>query len=281
MSLAELKDRGVLITRAAAQSAALCEAVEAQGGRAYAFPTLEIQLTPAAQIQTMLGRIQAGDTLIFVSMNAVRGALKHATPLLRKRISACRIAAVGARSCQALQAQGLDVEIQAAADQQNSEGLLRHPGLQKHSLLQKQTLQGLQKQTLQESKKRRVWILRGQSGRELLGDTLRQRGAEVRYIQAYRRSVPTEYDAKPVLAALQSKQIQLVLLTSYAVFSNLLLMLGEHAVSLLQTTQLIVPGQRVADNIQSEYDFNIGIADNASDQAMLACAAKNWGQTTV
>jgi len=255
MSGTEFKGRGVLITRVLAQSQGLKQAVELQGGRAYLFPALEIELTPAGQLQAVLGKADIGDILIFVSINAVAGVFNEISPVLRQRLSEFRIGAVGVRTCQSLQSEGLDVVIQPAADQQNSEGLLQHSALQ--------ALNG-----------QRIWIVRGQSGRDLLRDQLQNRGAEVRYIQAYQRSVPANYDVKPVLIALESGQIQIVMLTSYGMFSNLLQMLGEQAIPLLQSTRLIVPGQRVAKKIHSEYDFNIGVADNASDPAMLACAAK-------
>jgi uroporphyrinogen-III synthase len=38
---------------------------------------------------------------------------------------------------------------------------------------------------------RRVLILRGDGGRDLLGDTLRARGAEVEYLTCYHRNGPT------------------------------------------------------------------------------------------
>jgi len=255
MSEMALKNRGVLITRALAQSQALRQAVETQGGRAFLFPALEIQLTPPLDIQSTLARVCAGDMLVFVSMNAVAGVFNHISSALRGQFIGCRIAAVGARTCQALQAEGMEVEIQAAVDQQNSEGLLAHPDMQ--------ALAGQQ-----------VWIIRGQSGRELLRDAFRQRGADVDYIQAYQRRAPLEYDAAPLLATLRADQIQLVMLTSYGVFLNLLQMLGAQALPLLQSTQLIVPGQRVAKKILADYDLNISVAENASDQAMLACAKK-------
>ena len=259
MSGIELKHRGVLITRALAQSQALKQMVEARGGRAFLFPALEIQLTSPPKIKATLARVCAGDMLVFVSTNAVAGVFNNISSTLRGQLIDCRIAAVGARTCQALQAEGMEVEIQAPADQQNSEGLLAHPDLQ--------VLAGQQ-----------IWIIRGQSGRELLRDALRQHGADVDYVQAYQTSAPAEYDAEPLLAALRSGQIQLVMLTSYGVFSNLLQMLGEQAVPLLQSTQLIVPGQRVAKKILSDYDLSISVAENASDQAMLACAKKLGGK---
>jgi len=227
--------------------------VEERGGTPWVFPVLEISFSTPAEIQSLLGDVKAEDVLVFVSMNAVYAVLNDIAPALRQQLSKAQIAAVGARTRQVLLESGMDVPIQAPQDQQNSEGLLQHPGLQK--------LLG-----------RRVFIIRAQSGRDTLREVLEQRGAEVHYIRAYQRHAPQGVDPQPILEALSNKAINQVMLTSHDAFLNLLQMLGKSAPALLKGVVLVVPSARVADKISAAYPFSIHVAENASDKAMLnAC----------
>lgn len=244
---------GVLITRPEAQVGKIRQTVEALAGVAYVFPTLEIKFTPAQQLVPRLLDIQAEDIMIFVSVNAVGAVFESIDSVLYQRLSKVNIAAVGARTRQVLLDLQCKVNIVPQSDQQNSEGLLQHPALQH--------LQG-----------RRVFIMRAQSGRDTLRDELQQRGASVTYIQAYQRGIPGQFDAQPILDALASKAIEIVMLTSYDAFSNLMKMLGESGFSLLKEAQIIVPSRRVAQKIQAVFSLQVNVAENASDEAMLAQA---------
>jgi len=53
---------------------------------------------------------------------------------------------------------------------------------------------------MQQVKDKRVVIFRGDSGRELLGDTLKSRGANVEYVTCYHRIKP-QHDVAALLAA--------------------------------------------------------------------------------
>jgi len=244
------KNGGILITRAADQVQNLKTNIEAAGAQARVFPVLEIRYTPFTELRTWLADIQPDDWLIFVSMNAVLGVFNDIDSGLRSRLDKARMVAVGARTRRTLLEAGQTVAIESPADQQNSEGLLQHPGLQQ--------MQG-----------QRVFIVRAQSGRDTLCEGLQQRGARVQYIQAYTRGIPKRYDAQPIRAALANKAIDRVMLTSHDAFLNLLTMLGDGATALLHETCLIVPSQRVADEICADHAFDVCVAKNASDSAML------------
>jgi len=230
--------------------------VDAQGGTAYVFPCLEITLGSARQIRHHLAAIESENLLIFISQNAVRGVVHALDPALREKLARVRIAAIGERTRAALQSAELPVRLSPTSGAQNSEGLLQHPDLQ--------SLPG-----------RRVYIARGQDGRETLRETLLERGARVEYIEAYQRVVPREFDAQPVIAALQSGGIQFILLTSYQAFENLLQMLGSDAESLLEEgAQLVVPGARIARKIREIHTMRVIEADSASNEDMLAAIGK-------
>lgn len=250
-----LRNKGILITRAVDQTGSIKAMVEALGGTAHVFPVLEISFSSALRLRDSLVEIKAEDLLIFVSMNAVFAVFKQDKASLNPNVYVADIAAVGKRTGKALLDEGMQVDIQAPDDLQNTEGLLRHP-------------------ELQEMGGRRVFIIRAQSGRDTLKAMLTERGARVQYVEAYQRGIPQKFDASAVIKALSDKAINVVLLTSYDAFQNLMQMLGKRAKVLLQEARLIVPSERVADKILSMYSFDVGVAQNASDAAMLARAAR-------
>jgi uroporphyrinogen-III synthase len=249
--LLNLQGAGVLITRPLVPSAGMAALVNAHQGEAYIFPSLEITLRPFDELQSSLARVRAGDVLIFVSINAVTGVFNEISDTLRYQLASAQIAAIGERTQVALEAENLFVAISPEHDHQDSEGLLHHP-------------------LLQDLAGRHVYIVRGQSGRETLRETLLERGAQLDYISAYACSIPREYDCTLVVEAFAAGQIQYVMLTSFAAFENLYQMLGSAANSILESAQLVVPGARVAQKIRDAYPFSVSVANNASNKEMLA-----------
>ena len=69
-------------------------------------------------------------------------------------------------------------------------------------------------------------IFRGDGGRELLGDTLRSRGATVDYVECYRRARPAA-DAGPLVRALERGEIDAVAVSSSEGLRNLFEMVGD------------------------------------------------------
>lgn len=249
----------MLITRPLAQIAVLKELVEARQGVAYVFSTLEIRYASADSLKPQLEAIKAGNILVFVSMNAVEGVFRNIDDKLRQRLSHTKIAAVGKRTLAALEKYNMPVAIAPDAGQQHSEGLLQHP-----------LLENIADQS--------IIIVRAQSGREYLRNSLLERGGKVGYISAYHRDIPAQYDVEPIIKALKASQIQIVLATSYAAFANLKSMIGASSMRVLKdlfaNTEIIVPSERIAEKIRETSSLSVHVAENASDSAMLDKAAE-------
>jgi uroporphyrinogen-III synthase len=111
--------------------------------------------------------LEHADILIFVSVAAVEFA--HACYALPNNLSQS-IFAVGNATKQALQAIGITTTISPPPHQEHSEGLLKLPQLSKVKV-----------------KGKRIIIFRGNGGREHIANNLTLRGAEVQYIESYRR----------------------------------------------------------------------------------------------
>ena len=112
-------------------------------------------------------------------------------------------------------------------------------------------------------------ILRGGSGRDVLASTLRERGARVGYVDAYRRIRP-HLDAGPVLAQWRAGKIDIVLVNSVESLQNLAEMLGSAGKSLLMATPLLVVSERlVAVARRLGFEQPPLVADAATDVAVL------------
>jgi len=167
-----------------------------------------------------------------------------------------QIAAVGQRTAEALRQQGGRVDI-AAPPPYNSEALLSSPALQ----------------TVTD---KHIAIFRGEGGRELLGNTLTERGASVRYIEVYRRT-ETSVDIAETLR--QAGDISIVVVTSGEGLRNLVSLAKQAQLSdWLLGRQLAVISTRLA-HLSKELGFTQPalVAAQATDEALLQ-AIMTWRQ---
>jgi uroporphyrinogen III methyltransferase / synthase len=189
-----LRGRGILVTRPAGQAQRLAALVEAAGGRAILFPAIEIE-----PLGRPLPPPEEFDLLVFVSPTAVQCAGA------RVKGSSARVAAVGSGTRRELQALGF-ADVVAPRDGGDSEALLALP-------------------ELQQVAGKRILIIRGEGGRELLADSLTARGGEVEYFECYRRVVPRA-DPGPLLAAWDRGEVDAVTASSSQAVDNLVGLLG-------------------------------------------------------
>jgi uroporphyrinogen-III synthase len=251
-----LAGRGIVITRPAHQADALAEAVRAKGGRAILFPTIEIivprDLRPFFAV---VDRLEDCDVAVFVSPNAVTRAfdLMIARPRLPARLT---IAAIGDATVSALEQRGVR-EVIAPVHSFDSEALLALPAF--HALAGK-----------------RVVIFRGEGGRELLGETLTARGAQVQYAECYRRAVPALSPA-PLHDAWTRGALHAVVATSTIGLRNLVGMVDEALAANLKATPLFVPHPRIAGNA-SEQGFSEVIVTGAGDKGIVDSLCDHFGR---
>lgn len=221
MSSGPLAGCGVLVTRPAHLTEELVAGIEAVGGVAIRFPAIDIVGRPVQEIADELERLPEPDILVFVSRNAV----VHGLPAARGR--SARIAAVGPATKDAIEAQGIDVDIFPDAGF-DSEHLLRHAGLS-------------------DVHGSHIIILRGQSGRELLAERLRERGAHVHYLRVYERKPhkPSPAELEHVASALEAGSIRFLIVMSVDSLQCLLRILPPTALASLTDVTLVAPSARV------------------------------------
>lgn len=239
----------MLVTRPAHQAEALARLIESAGGEAVRLPTVEIIApTDPAALNAVFDRLHEFAFAIFISPNAVI----QAVPLLHGRggaPKALRLAAVGQGTRRALQEAGFE-NVLAPEERFDSESLLE---LLPHTLVTEKN----------------ILIVRGEGGRERLGETLTARGARVSHAECYRRVPPRQPDAA-ALTRLQRGEIDILTITGLAGLRNLYDLAGESGRARLLATPALFVSERQAQAAR-ELGFNaeLRVAAQASDAAIL------------
>lgn len=252
-----LAGRTIVVTRPLAQAAPLAEAIAAAGGQPLIFPLLEI--SPAADPQPLaqaIARLADYRFAIFISPNAVDYALP-AILAVGGWPADLQPAAVGQGTVKALLAHGVDGCI-APTERFDSEALLALPALASERV-----------------SGQRVAIFRGDGGRELLAETLRERGAAVDCIPCYSRSGPAA-GVTPLLAKWRAGDLDALTVSSSEGLRYLVDLLDAEGRAYLQKTPVFVPHARIADNARALGLHHILLTEAADAGILAGLCAYNW-----
>lgn len=245
----------VIITRPARQAQTLARRVAQAGRQAVVFPLLEIWPLPdRTELRAALNRLTDYALVVFVSPNAIDAvfALHSDWP------AQVDIGVVGEGSKAALARHGLtgaNPRIFSPADRErsDSQGLLE--------ALDIDSLRG-----------RRVLIVRGESGRELLADTLRAKGVTVEPVAAYRRiAPPLDQSRRAQLQALLDSAGDWIITSSEALrilVDQVRSVAGDAGVAKLQQQHLVVPHIRIQETAQSHGFVRITRTGSGDDQLL-------------
>jgi uroporphyrinogen-III synthase len=223
-----LAGRRIVVTRPEAQARELACGIRERGGTPVLFPVLAIfDVEDVRPILEAAERLEQYALAIFISPNAVAKALNLILPR-RPWPAQLRVACIGRSSERELARLGLK-DVTAPQGRFDSEALLELPPLQADAVAG-----------------RRVVIFRGDGGRELLGDTLVARGAQLDYVECYHRGRPG-LDAAPLLKLWARGELDAVTVTSSEGLRNLFDMVGKLGQQWLRRTPLFVPHERIAE----------------------------------
>ena len=227
----------IVVTRPAHQAQALVDLLVEQGATVSALAMIDIKFVGVSDWPEY--DLEQIDMLIFVSRNAVNGFVAGHSEAVPDRV---RCVAVGAATANCMTEHGLVADI-VAPPPAGSESLL--------ALQAMQNVAGYQ-----------VMIVRGDSGRELLADTLMERGANIAYLPVYRRCLP-DYNADDLAVILASDWL---VVTSVAGLENLCQLVND---AKLMDKNLVVVSERIGQVATTLGFHNIVVTDDVSDEAVV------------
>lgn len=254
---APLAGRTLVVMRPREQAASLCERIRAAGGEALLFPVIAVgPALDAAPLEALIGRLDAFDLAFFVSPNAVHYALQF---ILARRAwpATLKVATVGKGSERVLRSYGFEHVI---APQQgfDSEAVIALAEFSRDAVAG-----------------RRVLIFRGDGGRELLADTLRERGASIEYVTCYRRFCP-DLDPALLLQPVARGEIDALLLTSSEGVRNLRQMLGAEGLAALLPIRVFASHPRIVAQA-CEAGFDDVVETPAGDDGLMQALVNHFG----
>jgi uroporphyrinogen-III synthase len=200
--------RHILNTRPADRAAQLSRVLRTAGYQVSELPLLAFHtLTLSEAEQQMLHAVQAGDVIIVVSPMAAQLGLAwlaaHPSPVWQQ----VRWVAVGVATAQVLAIAGFVAQVPERA---NSEGVLGLPEI------------------AQLRAPARVLVWRGEGGRELIQETLLQRGVALCSVAFYRRELPAS-SVQGWQTVLATSQPDAVLISSGEAWQHWCRLAGEFA----------------------------------------------------
>ncbi|KPP99303.1 uroporphyrinogen-III synthase [Marinobacter sp. HL-58] len=118
----------------------------------------------------------------------------------------------------------------------------------------------------------KVLVVRGQEGRELIPQTLEQRGARVTVLPLYRRYCP-DYDETTLKAMLNDFSPEVIVTLSGETLNNLIA-LSENTGHNLEETLLVVPVERIAQQARLAGLRRTCIPGSLADSTIVAAVAE-------
>ena len=243
-----LTNIGIAITRPVDQTKQLSQLITAAGGNVITFPLIQIAaLDDYNAFEKVIQEIANYDWLIFISSNAVQNSmprlLNHGIP------SQLRFAAIGPTTAESLKSFGVN-EVLIPKVRFDSESLLSLPDmLDMHG--------------------KRVMLVRGIGGRDVLANTLVQRGAIVTFAECYQRVNP-QTNCDVLAHAFAQQQLHRIVVTSSEAMRFLLNLAGD--ADWLKQVTICVNHARIAEE-PLKRGLTVKIASSSGDEAMLTILA--------
>jgi uroporphyrinogen-III synthase len=245
-----LKNIGIAITRPVDQAKKLAVLITEAGGTPILFPLIEITpLADYSQFEAVISKIETYDWAIFISSNAVQNGMPRLIKqdiALNENLGSLKFAAIGPVTRKELEKFGVK-NVLSPKDRFDSESLLALPEM--HAV-----------------KNKKVMIIRGVGGRNVLADSLISRGAQVNFAECYQRINP-QTDCGLLAQLYAEKKLHGIVVTSSEAMRHLLDLARD--ADWLRNVALFVNHARIAE-LPLQLGLKVLVADTLGDEAMLA-----------
>ena len=205
-----LTGKRIVITRARAQAQNLVAQIESLGGEVVELPTIEIAPPDDfTAFDAVVARIETYHWLIFTSVNGVEpflARLQHGGKSILS-LAALKVGAIGPETANKLAAAGIEACL--VPERFQAEGIL--------DAFKPDDLKG-----------KRVLIPRAAEAREVLPNTLREWGATVDVVTAYRTVLPV-VDVAPLAELFRQRRVDVVAFTSSSTVKNFVRLFGDRS----------------------------------------------------
>jgi hydroxymethylbilane synthase len=237
----------VIVTRPAAQSADLMAALRAVGVEPLPVPAIEVELTgPGDGIDAVARRLNSYRWVVVTSANGA-GALLKAAERVFTPLETSRFAAIGSSTRAVLEREGIEVDF--VPDEPNGAALARE---------------------LPVAANDRVAVIRGDLAGESLAARLRERGAEVDDIVAYRTLEAPPGSARLLRAAVDGGRIEAVLLTSGSTARGLAALVQRESLDLADLPAVCIGAETA--RVAAACGFHVLAVSSSPDPRTLASA---------
>lgn len=251
-----LTGKNIMVLRPANQSDQLSNKIVDLGGVVTLFPTIEIKPLENIDLENLTNLFEWSSMIVFISRNAAR-ILSALVRNLNEQLKTKTVFATGNGTADELRKYGIDSVLFPTA-QSGSDGLLQMTGLEAPEIIGKNIL-----------------IIRGDTGRELLKQSLEERGASVKYAEIYTRAIP-DVSKKQVDSIWETSPPDIILFTSNQGLYNLVKMTPHIYHSKLFSTPFVSMSERIANTASNEGFMNKSVtAKIQTDDGLLEAINKN------
>ena len=242
----------ILVTRAVHQAGSLASMIRDEGAQPMLAPTIRIAAPrDPGPLRDAVTHLDCYDWILFTSSNAVKalfGAI-HEAGLDVRALGGVKACAIGGKTRDALMSRGVHADL--LPKDARAEGVIAALG----PLLDERT---------------RVLLPRAEIAREVLPDSLREAGAEVDVVTAYRNLPPEPKAVERIQSLVDPGEADAVLFTSSSTVQNLFDLLGPEAAKQLNALDLFSIGPVTTETAQR---LGLGVSATSPEQTIESLVA--------
>lgn len=252
-----LNGRRILVCRPQPKADSLCHELGQAGAEARALPMIDIQpLAPDGKGRALLQDFDHFQHVIAVSPSAAQRLLQELEHWWPQWPVGIHWWGVGRGTAEVFRQAGLPGDW--PQDGHDSEALLAQPAFHCESIHEQKVL-----------------LAKGEGGRELITQTLTERGARIETLTLYQRQCP-HYPAATLSECFRDFDPDTLIVLSGETLKNLLQVVQNTDPDLTRR-QLIVPVSRVADEAKAAGFTNVTVAGDLSSAGLISACSRQPG----